>query len=237
MTPVSTDQVNTHTLATIDLGSMAYDDALAVQREHHARVLEARERGGPHGGVLLLVEHDPPVITLGRRPGSAQHLVANEAQLAAQGVELRLTDRGGDITYHGPGQLVAYPIVDLNRLGMRLHEYMRALEQAVIDVCASSGIAARCEAGATGVWVDGAGPGGAASKVCAIGVRVQRWATMHGLALNVTTNLEHFDLIVPCGLQGRTVTSLDKLLGAACPSMDEVKARLAAALAAQLTPG
>ncbi|MCA9293314.1 MAG: lipoyl(octanoyl) transferase LipB [Phycisphaerales bacterium] len=224
-------------LPLVDLGMMSYDEALAVQRAHHAEVLAARDGADDAApiGRVLLVEHVPAVITLGRRPGAERHLVADAARLVALGVEVRATDRGGDITYHGPGQLVAYPIVDLNRARIRLHDYMRRLEQAVIDVCSGYGISARREQGATGVWVDGAGPGGSAAKVCAIGVRVQRWVTMHGLALNVTTNLEHFDLIVPCGLQGRTVTSLQRVLGEACPSMQEVKERLVESLTAQLT--
>ncbi len=230
-------QVSTGTqLPVIDLGRMNYAEALKVQREHHAEVLAQRDDVAGGVGRLLLVEHDPPVITFGRRPGSDQHLLADEQRLEALGIEVHTTDRGGDITYHGPGQLVVYPIIDLNRAHMRLHDYMRCLEQSVIDVCASFDIAAQREQSATGVWVDGAGPNGASAKVCAIGVRIQQWVSMHGLALNVTTDLSHFECIVPCGLTGRTVTSLHRLLGDACPTITEVKAQLTQALEAQLIP-
>ena len=224
-----------HEIRVRDLGRMAYAPAFERQRRLQAEVIAAREAGvgGPPGPMhLLLVEHDPPVITVSRRRGAREHLVATGAQLAAAGVEFAETDRGGDITYHGPGQLVAYPIVDLNRFGLRLHGWMRRLEQAVIDTVGRFGLEAVRDPDATGVWLPSAAagpvPGGA--KVCAMGVRVSRWVTMHGLALNVTTNLAHFDLIVPCGLAGRPVTSLERELGSACPSMDDVKAVLVAEL-------
>jgi lipoate-protein ligase B len=187
---------------------------------------------------LLLLEHVPPVITIPARRGASNHLIATGSQLRGAGVQVAPTDRGGDITYHGPGQLVAYPILDLNALGLRLHEYMRFLEQAVMDVLDGFGIAAHRVLGATGVWVGG---GAAArrdppaigrgpqplAKICAMGVRVSRWVSMHGLALNVTTDLSHFDLIVPCGLAGLGVTSMERELGARCPAMPQVKAALA----------
>lgn len=202
-------------LEVVDLGRMGYARADDEQRRVRDRVLAARERGGACG-ALLLVEHDPPVITISRRPGAREHLLATDARLAQLGVTVAETDRGGDITYHGPGQLVVYPILDLNRLGLGLHAYMRMLEGVVIDVCRGFGVEADRDAGATGVWARGA-------KICALGVRVRRWVTTHGLAFNVTTDLAHFDLIVPCGLAGRTVTSLSAELGDACPAMDEVK--------------
>ncbi len=200
-----------------DLGRMAYEPAFERQRAAWQEVLNARESGGSLGGVILLVEHDPPVITLTRR--AAANLIATPEQLQRAGVVVAETDRGGDITYHGPGQLVVYPILDLARLKWNLHRYMRELEQAVIDACASWGVEGRRDPGATGVWV-GEGEG---AKICAMGVRVRRWITMHGLAINVTTDLSHFDLIVPCGLPGRPVTSLEKVLGARRPRLDEVK--------------
>jgi lipoyl(octanoyl) transferase len=212
------------TLQVRDLGRMAYDAALALQRETHARVLAGRETGDG-AMTLLLVEHDPPVITVSRRPGARRHLVATPEQIAAAGVTVAETDRGGDITYHGPGQIVAYPILDLNRLGLRLHSYLRFLEQVAIDTLATHGIAGDRDAEATGVWV-GPRDAGPSRKICAMGVRVARWVTMHGLALNVTTNLDHFDLIVPCGLTGRTVTSMQRELGADCPTIDDVRATL-----------
>ncbi|MHC4947755.1 MAG: lipoyl(octanoyl) transferase LipB [Planctomycetota bacterium] len=202
-----------------DLGRMPYAEAFGLQKRLQREVIEARRPGG--GPMhLLLVEHDPPVITVSRRRGARTHLVASAGQLAAAGVEVAETDRGGDITYHGPGQLVCYPIIDLNALGLRLHGYMRFLEQVVIDVLAGFGVAGSRDPEATGVWVD---RDGTARKICAMGVRVSRWVSMHGLALNVTTDLGHFDLIVPCGLAGRSVTSLQRELGAAGPSLDEVK--------------
>jgi lipoyl(octanoyl) transferase len=194
---------------------MPYDQALGIQRELQQQVIQGRPTA-VRCGYLLLVEHDPPVITVSRRAGARQHLVATETELANAGIEVTETDRGGDITYHGPGQLVVYPILDLNTLGLRLLGYMRFLEGIVTDALAVWGIEGRRDENATGVWVDG-------SKICAMGVRLSRWVSMHGLALNVTTNLSHFDLIVPCGLTGRTVTSIQREIGDACPSMAEVK--------------
>lgn len=227
---------------------MAYAEALALQRELQREVIAQRSAaiatdetsaltpGDSHPralGYLLLVEHDPPVITVSRRRTARQHLIATPEMLAGAGVEVAETDRGGDITYHGPGQLVVYPILDLNRFGLRLHSYMRLLEQVVIDVLARWEIAGKRDETATGVWVrtgdasaatassEGVQP--SLAKICAMGVRVSRWASMHGLALNVTTNLDHFRLIVPCGLADRTVTSMAQILGDRCPPMREVK--------------
>lgn len=208
-----------------DLGRLSYRDAYDVQVDRHQRVLDARAAGGAVVGTLLLVEHDP-VITVSRRPGAEAHLVATPETLREAGVEVERTDRGGDITYHGPGQLVAYPIIDLNRLSLRLHDYMRLLEGAAIRTCAEFGIRATRDPGATGVWVD---RDDTSAKICALGVRVRRWITMHGLAINVTTNLEHFKLIVPCGLT-RPVTSFADLLGDEAPDMEQVKAALVGAL-------
>ncbi len=219
---------------TIDLGLTPYAQALDIQRHHLEEVLASRESGAPEVGRLLLVEH-PPVITLSNRPTSATNLVATPATLTAAGVEVQPTDRGGDITYHGPGQLVAYPIFDLNRLSLRIHEHMRMLEAAVIATCARFGVHAVRDPAATGVWVTDPGNASAPSaKVCAMGVRVRRWVSMHGLAINVTTNLDHFNLIVPCGLVGRPVTSLQRILGDRCPPMPEVKATLINSLASEI---
>jgi len=210
-------------LTVRDLGRMPYTEALALQRSLQAEVIEGRSGGG-HGGYLLLVEHAPPVITVSRRAEASSHLLATPETLASTGVEVHETDRGGDITYHGPGQLVAYPILDLNRLDLRLHGYMRWLEDRVLDVLSQFGIEGHRDSDATGVWV---GPAGQDRKICAMGVRVSRWVTMHGLALNVDPILAHFDLIVPCGLHGRGVTSMKAELGQACPTMDEVKQAIA----------
>jgi len=219
-------------LAVIDLGRMGYRAAWDEQRRHHAAVLASRESDEPELGRILLVEHDP-VITVTKRPGAIEHLLASPELLAKHGVELVETDRGGDITYHGPGQLVVYPIIDLQRAHLRLHEYMRLLEQAVVDTIARYGIGGERDPDATGVWVR-AEANKPAEKVCAMGVRVSRWISMHGLALNVTTNLEHFKLIVPCGIADRGVTSLRALLGADCPAMATVKTDLVSTLTAAL---
>lgn len=209
---------------------MAYAGAYARQEREVEAVVGERERGGGRGegraGTVLLVEHDP-VITVSRRAKAPAHVLASPAVLERAGVALETTNRGGDVTYHGPGQLVVYPILDLSRLGLGLHEYMRLLEQAVIDTLAAFGVAGRRDETATGVWV---GEGGGLAKVAAMGVHVRRWVSMHGLALNVTTDLSHFGLIVPCGLVGRPVTSLARLLGPGCPGMGEVKRVMVGAL-------
>lgn len=212
-------------MRTVDVswvGHCSYDDGYALQVARVDRIVAAREQGGDQG-TIHLVEHVPPVITISRRPQAASHLLTLPERLAADGIQLRETDRGGDITYHGPGQLVAYPNIDLNIFNLGLHEYMRLLEEAVIRACLAWGILARRDPAATGVWVDG-------SKLCAMGVRVRKWVSMHGLAINVRTNLRHFDHIVPCGLAGRGVTSLQALLGDAAPDLRETGERIAAEL-------
>lgn len=213
-------------LPVIDLGRLPYAPALETQRRHHAEVLAGREVGGPIGRILT-VEHDP-VITVSRRPDAPKHLLATPELLARHGVEVHPTDRGGDITYHGPGQVVVYPIIDLRRVGLRVVEFVRTLEQAVIDAVEPLGVPGRRDPEATGVWIGG--PDGRPAKLCAIGVRVSKWVTMHGLAVNVRTNLDHFGLIVPCGLAGRAVTSLERELGPACPETDAVRRAVAGRL-------
>lgn len=205
-----------------DLGRMDYAAALERQRVVHADLVAAREARPPM--QLLLVEHDPPVITVSRRPGAERHVIVSDARLAELGVQKVETDRGGDVTWHGPGQLVAYPILDLHRLDLRIHGYMRFLEKAVIDTLAAFGVQGMRDEAATGVWV---GEGAPQRKICAMGVRISRWATLHGLALNVCPDLGQFELIVPCGLVGRPVTSLQRELGSRAPSMEQVKNRLA----------
>jgi lipoyl(octanoyl) transferase len=214
-------------LPTRHLGRLPYADTYQLQLDHHAQILADRDTQANPPGLILTVEH-PPVITLSNRPGAADHILASEAELARQGVTLERTDRGGDVTYHGPGQLVIYPILDLHRLQLRLHDYLRLLEQAVIDTLATYSIQAHRDACATGVWIPlttqpntthpalTAQPAEACStsndaKIAAIGIRVRKWVTLHGLALNITTNLDHFRLIVPCGLT-RPVTSLERIL-------------------------
>lgn len=216
-------------LSVVDLGRMRYAEALALQRETHGRLVEGRAGRVPM--TVFLLEHDPPVVTVTRRQGAAAHVLATDELLARHGIERIDTDRGGDVTYHGPGQLVAYPILDLQRLGLKVHPYVRWLEQCLIDVLAEDGLAGLRDPGATGVWV---GAGAAERKIAAIGVRLSRFASMHGFALNVAPDLAHFDLIVPCGLH-RPVTSLARELGGRAPAMDAVKARVSAWFARETT--
>jgi lipoyl(octanoyl) transferase len=203
-----------------DLGVMKYRDAWALQEEAHADVLAGGEER------VLLVEH-PPVITFGRRTGVERNLLASDEQLARVGVEVVQSDRGGDITFHGLGQLVAYPIVRLNDHALSVGGYVHGLEDAVVRMLVRFGVTAGRDTCAVGVWTD---DGGTSAKLCAIGVRIRRGVSLHGLALNVTTDLSYFNLIVPCGLQCRAVTSLQKLLGARAPQMGEVKEALASEL-------
>ncbi|NBX25708.1 MAG: lipoyl(octanoyl) transferase LipB [Planctomycetes bacterium] len=214
------DDVQVH-----DLGRIGYAEALERQRSLHERLVAGRDHGAPM--QLLLLEHDPPVITVSRRPGAERHVLAGDRALADLGVQRVETDRGGDVTWHGPGQLVAYPILDLQRLDLRIHGYMRLLEQVVLDTLQRFGLEGRRDETATGVWVGDQGPD---RKIAAMGVRVSRWATLHGLALNVDPDLRMFDLIVPCGLTGRPVTSLRRELGHAAPDLARVKRELAEVL-------
>jgi lipoate-protein ligase B len=163
-----------------------------------------RKKEGFAPDVLLLLEH-PPVITMGRN-GDWQNLVVPEHALQARGVSRFQVDRGGDITFHGPGQLVGYPLLKLEALEQDVHRYMRNLEEAVIGLLDDFGIPAGREQKHTGVWTN-------SGKVCAMGVHISRWVTRHGLALNVNTDLDFYDLIVPCGLRGRQVTSMKAILG------------------------
>ncbi|HEX5229634.1 MAG TPA: lipoyl(octanoyl) transferase LipB, partial [Bryobacteraceae bacterium] len=179
-----------------DLGRVRYADALAIQQE----CVEKRKQGRIPD-QLLFVEH-PHVITQGRN-GHAENLLASEEALRAAGIEFYPTNRGGDITYHGPGQIVGYPIFDLREWKRDVVAYVRAVEQAIMGALADFGIAAERIAGCTGVWVDG-------RKVAAIGVHISRWVTSHGFALNHTTDLRYFQYIVPCGLT-KPVTSMQEL--------------------------
>lgn len=201
-----------------DLGRLSYTDGLDRQRAEHKRVLRAREdESSALAGSILVVEHDP-VLTVSKRASARENIVVSPQRLAELGIAVHETDRGGDITYHGQGQLVVYPIVDLNRVGLNLHAYMRVLEEAVIRACDRFGLEAGREDGATGVWVPSRLHPGQRAKVCAMGVRVRRWVTMHGLAMNVRPDMSHFQTIVPCGLTGRAVTSLEAELGDDAPS-------------------
>jgi lipoyl(octanoyl) transferase len=201
------------------LGHKAYQAACAIQEtlfdEIVAIKLENRKLDASHQKLtpnyLLFCEH-PPVYTLGKS-GTTAHLLASEATLQAQGVAFYATNRGGDITYHGPGQLVVYPILDLENFFTDIHRYLRFLEEAVIATLKDFDLLGARVQGLTGVWIDHEGSS-SAQKVCAVGVRTSRWVTMHGLALNVNTDLSYFDQIVPCGIQDKEVTSMAVLLGA-----------------------
>ena len=194
----------------LDLGLVRYQDAWSEQ----IRQVEAVKQGSPEDR-LLFVEH-PHVVTLGRNSNEA-NLLAGPERLAELGIDLRPTDRGGDVTYHGPGQIVGYPILNLADWKKDVAAYMRALEEVVIRTLSDYGIDGERDDEATGVWVDGA-------KVAALGVHVSRWVSSHGFALNVTTDLSYFEHIVPCGLK-RPVTSMEKLLGEA-PAREKVRADL-----------
>lgn len=186
----------------VDLGRRSYGEVLELQRA----VAHARISGAIDEDVLLLVEH-LPVITLGRSSKDA-HLLANPAQLAARGVELFEVERGGDVTFHGPGQLVGYPIVDLKRHKTDLHWYLRQVEEVLIRALGELGIAGERVPKYTGVWTNGG-----KKKIASIGVHARDWVTWHGFALNVATELSFFDLIVPCGIPEVTMTSVQRELG------------------------
>ncbi|MBI3485251.1 MAG: lipoyl(octanoyl) transferase LipB, partial [Acidobacteria bacterium] len=190
----------------VDLGRIGYAEASALQR-----ALVAARKTDAVPDVLLLCEH-PHVITLGRN-GKREHLLASEHLLQQMGVEFCETDRGGDITYHGPGQIVGYPIVKLSEIRRDVGWYVRQLEEVMIRTTAEFGVTPERLQGKTGIWVQVAGAG--EEKLGAIGVHLSRWVTSHGFAYNVSTDLSYFDLIVPCGLNGRRATSLEKLLGRA----------------------
>jgi lipoyl(octanoyl) transferase len=187
----------------IDLGLLGYAEAWELQK----RIVAARKANAIED-VLLLCEH-AHVITLGRN-GKRENLLASEHVLRQKGVELHATDRGGDITYHGPGQIIGYPILNLSAIRRDVVWYVRMLEEAMIRATAEFGITAGREPGKTGVWVNS---GHADEKLAAIGVHLSRWVTSHGFAYNVSTDLRYFDLIVPCGIRDRQATSLEKLLG------------------------
>jgi lipoyl(octanoyl) transferase len=190
------------------LGIVPYSEALAMQR-----ALVEERRAGRIPDLLLLLQH-PPVITLGvKGDGGRSNITATPDGLARAGIEVHETGRGGDVTYHGPGQVVGYPIIDLRPDRCDVHRYVRDLEDVMIRVCAEYGLNAGRIQGLTGAWIG-------AEKIGAIGVRISRWITSHGFAFNVNTNLQHFQLIVPCGIVDRGVTSLERALGRPVPLED-----------------
>ena len=200
-------------LHLVDWGRTSYDDACSRQAE-----LVAQRVAGGIGYTLVFTDHDP-VYTIGLRSGAEQHLIWDEARRKREGIEVARTNRGGDITYHGPGQIVGYPIVSLNNR-RDLHAYLRLLEQVMINTVGSLGLVAARREGLTGIWLG-------ERKVAAIGVAVRRWVAYHGFALNVNAQLAHFEGIVPCGIAARrgTVTSLEAQLGASL-ELAEVKSLL-----------
>jgi len=190
------------------LGVIPYAEGLEIQKQ-----LVEQRRAGEIPDQLLLLEH-PPVITLGvKTRNNRSNIVAAPSTLVAEGVEVYESGRGGDVTYHGPGQLVGYPIIDLKPDRCDVHRYVRDIEEVMIRTAASFGIEASRLAGLTGAWVGN-------EKLAAIGVRIARWITSHGFAFNVNTALNHFDLIVPCGISDKGVTSLQKLVGREVPMVE-----------------
>ena len=187
-------------LAVRRMGIVGYAEALALQRS-----LVEERKAGRIPDTLLLLQH-PAVITLGvKGDGGRANIVATPGRLAELGIEVHEAGRGGDVTYHGPGQLVGYPIIDLKPDRCDVHRYVRDVEEVMIRVCADWGVGASRVKGQTGAWVG-------VEKIAAIGVRISRWVTSHGFALNVATDMEHFSLIVPCGISDRGVTSLERLV-------------------------
>jgi len=221
-----------------DLGSKGYKDAWEYQElllnQNVQLKAEWRNAQGSPGtrtdsedrlqttNYLLFVEH-PPVFTLGKS-GQMSNVLIGQEQMTERGIEFFKTNRGGDITFHGPGQLVGYPVLDLEQFYTDIGRYLRSIEEVIIRTLADYGIIGERSKGETGVWIDPDQPG-RERKICAIGVRCSRWITMHGFAFNVNTELSYFDHIVPCGIQNKKVTSLKQELGFA-PDMAEVKRRV-----------
>ena len=201
-------------LLVVDLGRQSYEESLTLQRE----AARARIAGSVDQDLLLLVEH-PAVVTLGRASKSA-HLLASPDALRERGVELFEVERGGDVTFHGPGQLVGYPIIDLKNHRQDLHWYLRQVEELLIRALATYGLHGRREAGYTGVWIED-------RKIASIGVHARDWVTWHGFALNVATDLRYFELIVPCGIPAVRMTSVREELAATSVTLAEVSGRVA----------
>lgn len=211
----------------IDLGLKDYNKTWSFQEELFKSVVDIKINNRKNNlntqtpNYFIFVEH-PHVYTLGKS-GDFNNLLLNEEQLKAKGATFYKINRGGDITYHGPGQIVGYPILDLDNFFTDIHKYLRFLEEVIILTLAEYGIKAERSKGETGVWLDVGTP--FARKICALGVRTSRWITMHGFALNVTTNLGYFDNIIPCGIKGKAVTSMEAELDRKIP-MEEVKEKI-----------
>ena len=215
------------TIKIIDLGHKSYSESLEVQENYFNGTISLKrsnrktDNPQPTHNYLLWVEHRP-VFTLGKS-GKMEHLLMDKEALAEKGIEFYQTNRGGDTTFHGPGQLVVYPIFDLDNFFTDIHKYLRFLEEAVIETLKEYGLNGSRSQGETGVWLEVGTP--FARKICAMGVRASRWVTMHGLAFNINTDLSYFDHIVPCGIQGKGVTSLSKELRREI-GLEEVKEKL-----------
>ncbi|NCO63813.1 MAG: lipoyl(octanoyl) transferase LipB [Flavobacteriales bacterium] len=211
-----------------DLGYKDYKQTWDYQEQLFKSIVDVKVKNRREGSQIptnnyfLFVEH-PHVYTLGKS-GDVSNLLLNESQLKDKGASFYKINRGGDITYHGPGQIVGYPILDLENFFTDIHKYLRFLEEMIILTLAEYGLKAERSQGETGVWLDVGTP--FARKICAMGVRASRWVTMHGFALNVNANLGYFDNIIPCGIRGKAVTSLNVELGVKEVSMAEVKEKL-----------
>ncbi|MBI9040133.1 lipoyl(octanoyl) transferase LipB [Lutibacter sp.] len=211
----------------IDLGAKDYKETWEFQEKLFQGIVDLKIENRKNNTELetpnyfLFVEH-PHVYTLGKS-GDISNLLLNEVQLAQKGATFYKINRGGDITYHGPGQIVGYPILDLDNFFTDIHKYLRFLEEVIIKTLEEYGIKSERSEGETGVWLDVGTP--FARKICALGVRTSRWVTMHGFALNVNTNLGYFDNIIPCGIKGKAVTSLEAELDRKLP-LEEVKGKI-----------
>jgi lipoyl(octanoyl) transferase len=211
-----------------DLGLKEYKETWDYQEQLFKSIIDAKVKNRREALALetanyfLFVEH-PHVYTLGKS-GDMTNLLVDEMELAKKGAAFYKINRGGDITYHGPGQIVGYPILDLDNFFTDIHKYLRFLEQMVILTLAEYGLKAERSVGETGVWLDVGTP--FARKICALGVRASRWVTMHGFALNINADLGYFDLMIPCGIKGKAVTSLNVELGKKEVDTEEVKAKL-----------
>ena len=216
------------TIQIQDLGLKDYKDTWAYQEQLFKCIVDAKiknrreDAGLETNNYFLFVEH-PHVYTLGKS-GNMSNLLVNEAQLKEKNASFYKVNRGGDITYHGPGQIVGYPILDLDNFFTDIHKYLRFLEEMIILTLAEYGLEAERSPGETGVWLDVGTP--FARKICAMGVRASRWVTMHGFALNVNADLGYFDLMIPCGIRGKAVTSLNVELGKKQVNEVEVKEKL-----------
>lgn len=222
LTRDTNQMTKTRQVALLDLGLIEYNQAWQFQQERQAELVDAKrnEHDVPHH-YLILCQH-PPVYTLGKS-GKPEHLLINESGLAARGATFEKINRGGDITFHGPGQLVVYPILDLDHFFTDVHRYVRYLEEVVIRTLRTYRIEAKRIAEYTGVWLD-TDDSALQKKICAIGVHLTRWVTLHGLALNANTDLSFFNYIIPCGITDdqKAVTSIQQVIGREV-SMDELK--------------